>query len=300
MITVLTGENSFELKRALDAIVSAFDGMAEKFDGDGLEITQMPDLLMGTTLFADKRLVIINGLSENKSVWEALPDWLPRVSDETHLVLVEPKPDKRTKTFKDLKKTADVKEFVLLGERDVAAAVSWSIVEANRLGFTLDKNSAQTLVNRVSIDQWQLHNALLKLSVLDNVNSGVIENIIDASPTENVFNLLDAALRGDSRKVTEMIQVLKQTQDPYMTFGLLSGQVFQLAALATTNKSLSEVASDIGAHPYALGKLAPHAKKLLRDGVRKIVRDFADADNAMKSSAADPWILIENALIKIL
>lgn len=298
MITVLTGENSFEVTRALEKIVADFAGVAEKFDGDSLELAQLPDLLLGGTLFATERLVIIRALSENKQLWEVLPDWLERTSGDTHVVLVEPKPDKRTKTYKDLKKYAQVQEYNPWGDRDVMQAEKWVAEEAKRHGLLLDKKLAQQLVARVGMDQWLLFHAIEKLAVLDTVTAEMIEQLIEANPTENVFNLLDAALRGDTRKVSGMIRTLRLGQDPYMTFGLLGGQVFQLVALAASDKPSGEVAKDIGAHPYALGKLAPHAKKLGRSGTKKLARIFADADTAMKSTATDPWILIEQALIK--
>ena len=298
MITVLTGENSFELTRALDAIVASFDGVAEKFEGSDLELSQLPDLLLGGTLFATERLVIIKNLSDNKQLWDVLPDWLEKTDSDVHVVLVEPKPDKRTKTFKDLKRYADVREFTMRGDRDIAVAEKWVTDEAKRQGLSLDKKLAQQLVARVGLDQWQLYHAIEKLAVLDNVNAEIIEQLIEANPTENVFNLLDAALRGDTRKVSSMIRALQLSQDPYMTFGLLAGQVFQLAALASTDKPSGDVAKDIGVHPYALSKLTPHAKKLGRTGTKKIVAIFADTDMAMKSSATDPWLLIEQALIK--
>lgn len=298
MITVLTGENSFEVTRALEKIVADFAGVAEKFDGDSLELAQLPDLLLGGTLFATERLVIIRNLSENKQLWEVLPDWLERASGDTHVVLVEPKPDKRTKTYKDLKKYAQIQEYNPWGDRDVMQAEKWVAEEAKRQGFTLDKKLAQQLVARVGMDEWQLFHAIEKLAVLDTVTAETIEQLIEANPTENVFNLLDAALRGDARRVSNMIRTLRLGQDPYMTFGLLGGQVFQLVALAASDRPAGDVAKDIGAHPYALGKLAPHAKKLGRSGTKKLARIFADTDTAMKSTATDPWILIEQALVK--
>tara|TARA_B100001245_G_scaffold226960_1_gene202901 strand:- start:2216 stop:3124 length:909 start_codon:yes stop_codon:yes gene_type:complete len=298
VITVLTGDNSFELTRAIDEIVRTFDGVAEKFEGGDLELSQLPDLLQGGTLFASERLVIVREVSENKALWDALPDWLGRVSDDVHVVLIEPKPDKRTKTFKDLQKKANVQSFTVWSDRDTVAAESWVIEEAKKQGLVLDKKSAQTLVSRVGIDQWQLFHALEKLAVLDTVTPEVIEKVIEAHPSENVFNLLDAALRGDSKKIAEMIPTLERTQDPYMTFGLLAGQVFQLTVLAVATKPTADIAKDIGAHPYALGKLAPHAKRLGLSNARKIAKIFADTDIAMKSTGADPWLLIEEALIK--
>jgi len=298
VITVLTGENSFELTRALDSVVAAFVGTAEKFDGGDLELAQLPDLLLGGTLFATERLVIIKNLSDNKQLWDVLPDWLERMSDDVHVVLVEPKPDRRTKTYKDLKKFADVREFALWTDRDELLAEKWVVEEAKHQGLNLDKKLAQQLVTRVGLDQWQLFHAIEKLAVLGDVTPEIIEQTIEPNPTENVFNLLDAALRGDAHRVSDMIRTLQISQDPYMTFGLLAGQAFQLAVLAVADKPSGEVAKDIGAHPYALGKLAPHAKELGRTGTKKIIQIFADTDKAMKSTAIDPWLLIEQALIK--
>lgn len=298
MITVLTGDNSFELARALDAIRAGFAGVPEQYDGEDLELAQLPDLLLGGTLFATERLVIIKGLSANKQLWDVLPEWLEKSDPDTHVVLVEPKPDKRTKTYKELKKNAAMQEFVSWSDRDVMAAEKWVADESARQGVALDKKLAQQLVIRVGLDQWQLFHAIEKLAVLETVDSDTIERVIEANPTENVFNLLDAALRGDSKKTSAMIRTLQISQDPYMTFGLLAGQVFQLAALAAADKPSGEIAAAIGAHPYALGKLAPYAKRLGRPGARRILTIFADADTAMKSSAVDPWLLVERALIK--
>jgi DNA polymerase III delta subunit len=213
-------------------------------------------------------------------------------------VLVEPKLDKRTKTYKELKKHAVLREFTQWGDRDVVAAENWTAQEAKRQSITLDKKLAQQLVARVGLDQWQLYHALEKLAVLERIDAAAIENTIEAQPSENVFNLLDAALNGKTERVHTMIQNLQRSQDPYMTFGLLAGQVFQLVTLSVADKSSGEVAGDISAHPYALGKLAPYAKKLGRTRAKKIVTIFADADTAMKSTAADPWLLVEESLIK--
>ncbi len=298
MITVLTGNNSFEITRAIDQIVRSFDGVAEKFEGSNLEVAQLPDLLQGGTLFANERLVIVRDVSDNQRIWETLPDWTTRVSDDVHLVLVETKPDKRTKTYKDLQKNVDIKTFSAWGDRDTFIAEKWVAEEAKKQSVIIDKKSVQLLVERVGLDQWSLFHALEKLSALDEVTPEVIERTIIANPTENVFNLFDCALRGDIKKVHQMIQTLERTEDPYKTFGLLSGQVVQLATLVMTDKKPSEVAADIGAHPYTLSKLAPYAKNMSKKDVQKMIKMFADTDIEMKSSATDPWLLIEKTLIK--
>lgn len=299
MITLLTGENSFENDRALRAIEADFDGSPERIDGEGLELKQLPDLLMGATLFANKRLVIIKNLSENKQLWGVFSDWINKVSPDVHLVLVESKPDKRTKTYKDLQKAADVKESKLWTERDGIKAEQWVIDEAKQRGFELDKKSAHVLVERIGVDQWQLAQALEKLAVADVISPQVVEDLIEASPVENVFLLFEAALKGDASRVKKVLGVLEATEDPYRLLGLLSGQAVQLSVLAITDKSSAEVASDIGVHPYALSKLAPAARKLGRSGAKKVVAAFVEADAGVKTSVAEPWLLIERALTKV-
>ena len=294
MITLLTGENGFENERALKALASSFDGTVERIDGSELDIKQLPDLLMGVSLFASKRLVVIKNLSENKTLWSQFGDWIARVSPDIHLVLVEPKPDKRTKTYKDLQKAADVRESKLWTERDAGVAEQWVAAEAKQ-----DKKCAQFLVRRVGVDQWLLSQALHKLSVAETVSVETIEDIIEPNPTENVFMLFESALKGDALKIKKMLAILETTEDAYRLLGLLSGQAVQFAVLALSDKPSAEVAKDMGVHPYAMSKLAPAAKKLGRTGAKRIVAAFSEADEAVKSSAVDPWLLIERALIKV-
>ena len=299
MITVLTGDNDFERQQALQTIVAAFDGGVERIDGEAIDVKSLPDLLMGGTLFAEKRLVVISQLSEQKSLWADFGDWLPRLASDIHLVLIEPKPDKRTKTYKAIQKIAEVKEFKAWTDRDLSQAEQWTLAEASRLGMTLERQHVHLIVSRAGVDQWALHHALQKLAALDAVTADDIINIVDATPSESVFDLFDAALQGNSQRVSRMIATLSLTEDAYRLFGLLSGQIFQLFALVVSDTPNSEVAKAIGAHPFALSKLTRYASKLDARSGQRLVDYFADADSRMKTSAIDPWLIIESTLQKI-
>lgn len=297
MITLLIGENSYEIDRELKRLVAAFDGTPEKFDGEALEVRQLPDLLAGMSLFAEKRLVIIKHLSDNKAVWSELPAFLERISDDVHLVLVEPKLDKRTSAYKALQKAASVQEYKLWTERDRGQAEEWVGEQAVERGTKLAPALARLLVSRVGVDQWQLAHALDKLSVLSDVSEDIIRDVIEANPSENIFELFETALKGNRARIREMIATLSLTEEPYQLFGLLSGQVFQLAALAAPESD--NVAKDIGAHPFVLSKLKPYAKKEGIARVSRIIQAFAEADGAMKTSSIDPWLAIERALQQV-
>jgi len=298
-VILLTGDNTFEIERELARIVAEFDGAAERLDGAEITLQQLPDLLMGVSLFATKRLVIIRNLSENGTIWNALPDWLTRLSPDIQLVLVDSKPDKRTKTYKAIQKLADIREYKAWGERDEQVARRWVAEEAHRMGMTIDQKSVQVLVQRTGPDQWVLYHALQKLAAVEHVTPEVITDVVDARISENVFEVLDAALRGDIKRVHEMVANISLTDDPYRLFGLLGGQVFQLACLSVADRPVADVAHDVGAHPYALGKLASYAQSLSRREVRAIVAAFADADVRLKTSSIDPWLCVERALLVV-
>jgi len=297
MITLLTGENTFETSEAAKALVSSFDGRAEHIDGSGVELKGLPDLLMGSTLFAEQRLVIIKDLSQNSSVWEKLPEWLSRISDDIHVVLVDAKPDKRTSAYKAVKAAATIREFPAWSDRDSAKAEQWVLQRATKAGVGLDAKLARYLVMRVGVDQWLLASAIDKLALLDTVTQTALEEVIDANPSENIFQLFETALTGRRDKVAEALRTLELQEDPYATFALLSSQVFSLAAV--TFDADGGAVKDFAIHPYVASKLTSQSKRLGKKNVADIVRIFAQTDADMKRSKAEPWLLIERTLYSL-
>lgn len=298
MITWFTGENTFEIQQAVKAITDTFRGVAERIDGTTLELKNIPDLLMGGTLFAEKRLVIIKDISQNNAVWEKLPEWIDRISDDIDVILIDGKPDKRTTGYKEVKKRVTLKEFPVWGDRDQALAESWVMKHAETLGLHLDKKIAHHIVERIGLDQWQLANGLEKISLLETVTPETINDTIEPRASENVFQLFELALDGRREAVHEMIRTLELIEDPYKLFALLSSQAFQLAAVASAGPS-DNPAKDFGIHPYVAEKLSRRGNKLGSRGSARILALFAQTDADMKRSKGEPWLLIERTLLSI-
>lgn len=298
MITWLLGENSFEVREALRAIEGSFDGAAERIDGASLTLAQLPDIFMGVSLFAQSRLVIVSDISTNSAIWDKLPDWLDRVSDEVHLVLVDAKADKRTAVYKAVKAAANVQEFTAWGDRDLARATSWLQVRAKEQGVALSPVLAKQVVDRVGVNQWELASALDVLSLLDEITPQSIADVIPPNPQENVFGVFETALQGRRQQLASQLQVLSMQEDPYGFFALLSSQAFSLAALSFASDSDNPV-KDFAIHPFVAQKMQRHADKLGRAKVARILNLFAKADADMKRSRGEPWLLIEKLLMDL-
>lgn len=297
MIILLTGDNNYEIDQELGRIVSDFEGEVERLDTDVLEPRNLTDIFGGLSLFATNRLVVLKRASESTAVWEALATWADKDSDTT-VVLVEPKVDKRTKTYKTLAKHADVRMFTAWAERDTAKAEQWLVDEATRRSIKLAPAAAREIVRRRGVEQYQLLNTLEQLAVLGEITTEVVETHIEKTPHDNVFELLAAALTGDTARVQHMIQVLRLENDPYMTLGLLASQTYALSGLVLSDKSQGEIATDLGVSPYTLRGLARSAESLTRTRLRTLVAALADADTGLKSSSVDSWVQIEIALTK--
>ncbi len=298
MITWFTGENTFDIQQAVAAIVDTFDGNAERIDGTTLELKHIPDLLMGGTLFAEKRLVIIKDLSQNGAVWEKLPEWIGRTSDDIDVVLIDSKPDKRTNGYKEVKKRVVLKEFPIWRDRDQSLAETWVVKHAETLGLKLDKKLAHHIVARIGLEKWQLANGLEKIALLKTVTVETINDIIDPNPTENVFRLFELALDNRRQAVHDMIRALEPVEDPYKLFALLSSQALQLAVVANAGPN-DNPTKDFDIHPYVAEKLSHRGKRLGARRSARILAAFAQTDADMKRSKAEPWLLIERTLLSM-
>jgi len=298
MITWLVGENSFEIREALKAHEASFEGRPEHVDGASLTLARLPDLLMGMSLFSSQRLVVIQDIAANTSLWQKLPDWLPRINDDIHVIFIDAKPDKRTTSYKALKSAAALEEFPAWTDRDYTKAEQWVSKRAADQNIPLDRKLVGHLVQRVGVDQWQLAHALDTLSLLDTVSLETINDAIPPNPAENIFQLFETALEGKGQQLATMVDTLSLQEDPYALFALLSSQVLTLAAI-TYESDDANASKDFGIHPFVASKLVRYGKKLGRGRVAEIVELFAKTDAEMKRSKAEPWLLIERTLLQV-
>lgn len=300
VITLLCGDNDFELTKKVAQLRSGFDGRAERYDAGELSLENLADMFAGQTLFSLTRMVIIDNPSSYGELWQNLPTWAERLSDDTQLVLAEPKPDKRTSTYKWLKKNADVQEFNPLDERNLSAVAEWAGDYAKSKQVAMTRQQLRRLVERAGTDQWTLAHSIDKLALVDEISDQWIDDVVEAHPTESVFGLFETALNGDATRLHEMITTLRLSEDPYRLLGLLSSQALQLTVLTYGDGDVGKVASDTGAKSsYPYQKLAPYAKRLTRTQASATMRLFASADTRLKSSDADPWLVLESTLAQV-
>ena len=299
MIHLLHGENDFLKQQKLKQLTQDFKGEVERVDGDELALGRLRELAQGQTLFSDSRLVVISDLSLSPA-WQDAPGILKDAS--ASLVLVEKKLDKRTKTYKWLKQYGVAEEFVAFGERDGGRVSSWAVKRAKDYhGFELSPGLARVIIERVGHDQLMIDKLLEQLSLAEKVDQKTVDALVPLPRTENVFELFEAALKGQAERVQQIIGYLElESGDDgaYQTLGLIVSQLVPLNALVLGGTP-GDVTKDFSTHPFVVQKLAPYARKLELEQLGRMNQTLAKADVAMKTTSVSPWLLLEAVLVKI-
>ena len=303
MIHFYYGDNGFGLKRQVDAVTAKF---AEKYgtenigkiNSDMIDPQNLMAEIVNINLFMPNRLMVLDDLSINKIAWEALRNCLSRIPDETDLIIVESKPDKRTKTFKELKKVAKCREFLLPKNNDLTEFV---LREAADNRVEIKRDAVNELIIYTGGDPWRIVSEIAKFQALDKVvTSEIVRTLVEPELEASAFQLLDDLLAGRNEQVMNELAKLRQVEDAGRFLGLLASQIFALStAINSERRSSGEVATEMGVHPFVMSKMFTVARRIKTTEIAHIAELIAEADAKMKSTGADPWTLIELTLRKI-
>ncbi len=302
MIHLFYGENDFAIKRAVDAKIAKFSqefgtDSVEKIDAAEADFSDILSEIVNINMFAPRRLIVLSNTAKNKTAWTKLGENIARVPDETELIIVEPKPDKRTKTFKDLRKFA--KEFSLLRSHEINA---WAMDEAHRVGVEIKRDAVDELVMRTGGDQWLIAAELAKFASLGKVvDTKLVQELTEANVEASAFAVLDHAMNGQRAAMQQELANLRKVEDANKFMGLLASQIFALNVAVNANgKTTNEAAKDAGIHPFVMSKMFDVARKIEARDAKNFAKIVAKTDAKMKlSNANDAWNLVEIALSKI-
>lgn len=292
MITTLAGNNSFGLKRRLDELVQAFvaehgELALEKIDAESASENQILDAVQSLPFLADRKLVVVRGLSGNKPMVEQVEQIIDTISDSTDLIFHEPSIDKRTAFFKVLKSKTQLEEFNELDARSLAA---WLVNEAKNHGGELSYTDANYLIERLGTNQQMLASELDKLLTYEPKISRVsIDLLTELAPQSKVFDLLDAAFSGNKKRALELYGDQRaQKVEPQIIMGMIAWQLRLMAfAKYAGKRSSGQIASDTGVKPYPVEKAGRLAHRLSDQRLKSLIGEALEMDYRSKISSFD-------------
>lgn len=301
MIITLTGANDFMLSEALkqlrhDFIQEHTDMGLETLDGAEVDAKQLPSTLQALPFLASKKMLIFRQPSAQKAVQEALEQQLAEIPETTDLVIVEPKPDKRTSYYKALQKQTDLREFKELDDRSLA---SWLVDQAKAQKGALSQSDALYLVHRVGTNQLLLSNEVQKLlNYQPAITRDTIDELTEKTPQSSVFDLLDAALSGQQSKTVALYHEQRQQKvEPLAIMGMLAWQLHILALVKTGEGR--NIAKEAKLNPYVLSKTQSVARHCSLPQIKNWVHEAAQLDVRLKRQPIDADEAVINYLLRL-
>jgi len=285
MIIYLYGDNSFGISRQARLVKQKYlDSTGPEGDLESIDVAEkgINNLLGGLSvmpMFVSSRLIMASNLSKAKPTSEQIDEIISSTAESTNLVIIDPKPDKRTVMYKKLSKLKGAKEFKNLMSGEL---ISWIISEAKRRGAEITTADAKYLADKVGEDQWTLNNEIDKLSNYNHkITKATIDELAVPSLENNTFVLTEALANKDLSRVLKLYKDIKlQGHADQLILGAIT---FQYRTIMLALLKDSELNRAYKMSPYSLSKSQSLASKYDLDDIKKAYKIIADSDMATKS-----------------
>lgn len=282
-----------------------------ELEGKGLTPEQLGEAIDSYPAMAEKKLVIVTDFDLFKppaGFSDQLPSLLTDLPDYLCLVfyydVLEGKPDKRTKLYKQLEKTACFTEFSRMEENDLVAWIERRVRSLDRVIAPEDASymiflCGNDMTNLAGeIDKAAAHSTTgeIKKYNIDAVCSPVLDAV--------VFDLTDAITAGKFARAVALVgELIAQKNNEVMIFTTITRHIQRLYAAklcAEARAGEKQLMEMIGSKsPYYARQLQNAARRVSLSWLRRAASLCAETDAALKGSAVDRQKQIELALLQM-
>jgi DNA polymerase III delta subunit len=331
-IFLFYGEDDFSLRRKIDIWKTEFSKKYSAqaitiVDGSEMGENEVIQSLQGhlaPSLFASKKLLILKNVLPKKADQEKLSEFLlglPESAPKDYFIVFwqGSKPDGRLKFNKQFSALVTVQEFALphgvqlnswlkAMAKTMGAEISDQAVEklAVFLGRDLGeekKAGGRVIERKEAFDLWQAYSELSKLSSnTSNITPDLVAGLVKPKVPDSVFALTDNIASGNRTGAFQALEnsLSSSAGDDKGAFikivGLLSEQVRSLlnvSLLKQEGLSDADIAEKLGYSPGRVFILTKHSRNFSADKLKKLIMELSRIDYALKSSDANPHLLVD-------
>ncbi len=300
MIFALIGEESLLVRRDLEKLLSQrVPATAREFNFDtltGSEVQARRVLEMARTLpvLASRRVILIKEADEiKKGEMETLEPLLKEVPEETDLIFVASKADRRLSFWKAIEKVGKVREYKPLDFRE---APRWIEDEAKSAGYRIGYEVAQWMVTALGMDLSLLHSTLEKLYLLMGDKKEIqlpdVESCVMAFSWKSVFELTDTVGQKDLARALTLFHRMYASGESPIALVALIGRHFRILSKVKEGRSA-------GLPPYFLSEYKRQADRFQTKDLESKREKIFHTDWALKRLSLDPTIVFEKLLMDL-
>ena len=273
----------------------------ETFDAKSSSLNQWIGSVKTLSFLGGTKLVIVRNLhevfSKQKDLEElnlqALIDYAKTPLAEACLVITADKVDRRLKLIKTL---TELKSAVCCeapqNNAEKKRLWPWVQARAKESGYSISKNTAESLVNRVGGRPGILAQELEKLLVYAGKNKSISESDIMGvigEAKQDIWDLNDALMGKQTERALKLLHnQLDNGVAPEQILGAISTElrtVWEVKNYQEQGHPANQIAKKMGAHPYKVQKASEHTQKFSVQQLRRYHAELVQADRSLKSTS---------------
>ncbi len=183
----------------------------------------------------------------------------------------------------------------------------WIETRVKKTGKVIEKEAARALLERVGKGIADLASAIEVLSVYVGERNTIaqkdVETLLGRSIQGDVYALVDRLIEKNSKKTLETLELLfKEGARFQEIIGALAGQLDRLKQareFLDARRAPSEIASELGVHPFYFERLLSQAKAVSVQGIRESLKRLLVCDESVKSGKVNDRTALERFILEL-
>lgn len=305
---LLYGEESYLKRQYRDKLMHAMTKKGDTmnvsaFEGKEIRPGALVDLAETLPFLADRRVILVEDSGFFKNSCEALADYLPGVNPSTSFIFVESEVDKRSKTFKAIKKYGSAVEFARQSE---ALITKWILGRIGKEKKKITKSVLSLFLERTGFDMSCIDRELEKLLCYtlgrEVIEAQDVEAVVTEQIENKIFEMVDAIAARRRKKALDLYYDLLALREAPMRILFLIARQFrtllEIRELTVKGYTSFEIAGKVKIPEFAVRKNQSQAKGLSKERIYAALKDSADLEEKVKTGGLNDQIAVEIFIVK--
>ena len=307
-IYLLYGDEDYLLQQYKNKLVSALCDEGDTFnfaryEGKDVPVREVIDLCETMPFLSDRRVILFEDTGFFKNKCDELTDYAAAIPDYLYLIFKEHQIDKRNRLYKLVSKEGRAAE---LKEPDEKTLIRWIGTILSKNGKKISARDASVILERTGSDMGTIRNELEKLISYtegrDAVTTADIDAVCSTQTVNRVFEMVRAAADKNQQKAMALYEDLLALKERPMTILFNMGrqfrQMFLTKQMQDEGTPSAEIARVLGVQPFVVRNLSACASRYRMKDLEKIIADFVDAEEAVKTGRLEDRLAVELMIIK--
>ncbi len=302
-VYLLYGEETYLLRqyrgRLRDALSDPGDTVnTAYFEGSDLDPGQIIDLSETLPFFADHRCIFIDDSGFFKKGGETLADYMDDIPESSYLIFSEKEVDKRSRLYKQVKKSGHAAEFERQPE-DVLAR--WILGRLKKENKQITRPVLELFLSHTGDDMDRINTELEKLLcyTMDReiIEKEDVEAVCAMQLSDKIFDMVDAVAQKQQKRALELYYDLLQLREAPMRILILLTRQFQILLqikeMHASGMDEASMAAQVKVPNFAVRKYVRQAEKFTGKKLLDAVNDGVQAEEDIKTGRMNDRLAVE-------